>query len=150
MGETADTIYTTVLTPQPESESSKKRSSDATSPKVEAEPEKKHGGSTMLSVWPPTQLSRDYLLNMLINILSKDSCLSKRYGTLNPEEASALAKSIEEDAYVVGSNLVSSDGIKNLEAYTEEISYRINKCAKDQWKKKMNARCSSVPELEEA
>ncbi|XP_010424394.1 PREDICTED: WPP domain-containing protein 3-like [Camelina sativa] len=148
MAETADTIYTTVLTPQPESESSKKRSSDATSSKVEAEPEKKHGGTTTISVWPPTQLSGDYLLNILslINILSTNSCLSKRYETLNPEEASAVAKSIEEDAYVVGSKLMSSDGIKNLEAYTEEFSYPITKCAEDRWKK-MNA--TAVPEPEE-
>ncbi|KAG7594322.1 WPP domain [Arabidopsis thaliana x Arabidopsis arenosa] len=137
MAETADTITTTISSPPPESESSTTLSTmtDPTSQEAaskdtdltkEAESEKKSGGIS-LRIWPPTQKTRDAVLNRLIETLSTESILSKRYGTLNSDEANTVAKSIEEEAYGVASNAVVSDddGIKILEVYSKEISKRM-------------------------
>ncbi|EOA22751.1 hypothetical protein CARUB_v10003463mg [Capsella rubella] len=158
----ADTIKTTVTSPQPESERScvkrsrseelvaaineerkkngetlisLKKMADTAEELVAAinEERKKHG-ETLLSVWPPSQQSREYGVNWMIDTLSKDSFLTKRYGKFKPEEASAVAKSIEEESYVVASKVVSAYGIKNLDVYGTEIGDRINQCAKDRCK----------------
>jgi len=142
MAETADTISTTDSEPQPESVGSATLSattdqtSDESSKEVdlkkEAAAETKPGGIS-LRIWPPTQKTRDAVLNRLIETLSTESILSKRYGTLNSEEAAAVAKSIEEEAYGVASNAVSDDddGIKILEVYSKEISKRMLETVKD-------------------
>ncbi|EOA38584.1 hypothetical protein CARUB_v10010408mg [Capsella rubella] len=136
MAETADTITTTATSP-PQSESSttlsaitdptsQEAASKATDLTKEAESETKPGGIS-LRIWPPTQRTRDAVLNRLVETLSNESILSKRYGILKPDEASTVAKSIEEEAYGVASNAVSSDddGIKILELYSKEISKRM-------------------------
>lgn len=137
MAETSETITTTISSPPPESQSSTTLSTmtDPTSQEAaskdtdltkEAESEKKPGGIS-LRIWPPTQKTRDAVLNRLIETLSTESILSKRYGTLNSDEATTVAKSIEEEAYGVASNAVVSDddGIKILEVYSKEISKRM-------------------------
>uniref|UniRef100_A0A1J3EU34 WPP domain-containing protein 2 n=1 Tax=Noccaea caerulescens TaxID=107243 RepID=A0A1J3EU34_NOCCA len=142
MAETADTINTTDSEPQPESAGSTtlsattdqtpEESSKELDLKKEAAAETKPGGIS-LRIWPPTQKTRDAVLNRLIETLSTESILSKRYGTLNSEEAAAVAKSIEEEAYGVASNAVSDDddGIKILEVYSKEISKRMLETVKD-------------------
>ncbi|KFK44640.1 hypothetical protein AALP_AA1G285000 [Arabis alpina] len=135
MAETADTISTTV-SPPPESEASSttlplipdltsEEASKETDLKKES-PEKKLG-SISLRIWPPTQKTRDAVLKRLIETLSTESILSKRYGTLKSEEANEVAKSIEEKAYDVASSAVSSDedGIEILQVYSKEISKRM-------------------------
>ncbi|CAH8272478.1 unnamed protein product [Arabidopsis lyrata] len=82
MAEIADRINTTVSTPQPESESSKK--ADQTKKPALVTKEAKSGG-ILFSVWPPSQKSRDSILNSLIKVLSKDSFLSYKYGTIKPK-----------------------------------------------------------------
>ncbi|KAL1218870.1 WPP domain-containing protein 2 [Cardamine amara subsp. amara] len=136
MAETAETINTTTVSPpQPESEDSTTLApttdptsqEEATDLKKEApEAEKKPGGIS-LRIWPPTEKTRDAVLNRLIETLSTESILSKRYGTLTSEEAATAAKSIEEEAYGVASSAVPSDddGIKILEIYSKEISKRM-------------------------
>lgn len=135
MAETADTISTTVSPPQEsEASSTLPTMADQTSEEVskdidlkkEASPEKKLGGIS-LRIWPPTQKTRDAVLNRLIETLSTESILSKRYGTLKSEEAAEVAKSIEEKAYDVASSAVSSDddGIEILQVYSKEISKRM-------------------------
>ncbi|KAJ0228967.1 WPP domain-containing protein 2 [Hirschfeldia incana] len=144
MAETAESINTTVSPPQPESEDSTTMSatadqiSDQSSKAVDQkkktdESETTKPGSISLRIWPPTQKTRDAVLNRLIETLSTESILSKRYGTLNSDEASAVAKSIEEEAYGVASNAVSDDddGIKILEVYSKEISKRMLETVKD-------------------
>lgn len=137
MAETAETITTpTASPPHPESEdsntistktdpTSQEEASKATDLKKE-ESEKKPGGIS-LRIWPPTEKTRDAVLNRLIETLSTESILSKRYGTLTSEEARSVAKSIEEKAYGVASSAVSGDddGIKILELYSKEISKRM-------------------------
>uniref|UniRef100_A0A1J3CU76 WPP domain-containing protein 2 n=1 Tax=Noccaea caerulescens TaxID=107243 RepID=A0A1J3CU76_NOCCA len=142
MAETADTINTTDSEPQPESvgsttlsattDQTPEESSKELDLKKEAAAETKPGGIS-LRIWPPTQKTRDAVLNRLIETLSTESILSKRYGTLNSEEAAAVAKSIEEEAYGVASNAVSDDddGIKILEVYSKEISKRMLETVKD-------------------
>ncbi|KAG2305202.1 hypothetical protein Bca4012_064270 [Brassica carinata] len=142
----AETINTTVSPPQLESEDSTTLSatgdhlSDESSKAVdlkkkeeESVAETTKSGSISLRIWPPTQKTRDAVLNRLVETLSTESILSKRYGTLNSDEASAVAKSIEEEAYGVASNAVSDDddGIKILEVYSKEISKRMLETVKD-------------------
>ncbi|PPS07564.1 hypothetical protein GOBAR_AA13090 [Gossypium barbadense] len=53
-----------------------------------------------LRIWPPTQRTRDAVINRLIETLSSSqSLLSKRYGTIPKEEASAAAMLIEQEAF---------------------------------------------------
>ncbi|XP_010461513.1 PREDICTED: WPP domain-containing protein 2-like [Camelina sativa] len=138
MAETADTINTTTSPPQSESDGSSTLSAMADPTSQEAaskdtdlttkgsESEKKPGGIS-LRIWPPTQRTRDAVLNRLIETLSTESILSKRYGTVKSDEAATVAKSIEEEAYGVASNAVSGDddGVKILELYSKEISKRM-------------------------
>ncbi|CAL9231829.1 unnamed protein product [Arabidopsis halleri] len=160
MAETADTTNTTVSTPQPQSESSKRsrsdetsclkrRRSDATSEEVEDLTKEAKSGGIVYSVWPPSQKSRERILNSLIKTLSTDSFLSYEYGTIKPEEASAVAKSIEEEAYNIASRVVSSDGIKNLEAYTNEMSERVIESAKVRFKANGTKSTKKDDDLEE-
>ncbi|KAK8354438.1 hypothetical protein V6Z12_A05G221600 [Gossypium hirsutum] len=78
-------------------------------------------------IWPPTQRTRDAVLNRLVETLSSESVLSKRYGTIPKEEASAAAKLIEEEAFSVASASFSTDedGIEILQMYSKEISKRM-------------------------
>ncbi|VVA92763.1 unnamed protein product [Arabis nemorensis] len=137
MAESADTISTTV-SPPPESEASsttlpsvpdltsEEASKETDLKKESSSPEKKLGGIS-LRIWPPTQKTRDAVLKRLIETLSTESILSKRYGTLKSEEANEVAKSIEDKAYDVASSAVSSDedGIEILQVYSKEISKRM-------------------------
>ncbi|KAE9600008.1 hypothetical protein Lal_00045646 [Lupinus albus] len=79
------------------------------------------------SVWPPTQRTRDAVINRLIETLSTPSVLSKRYGTLSSDEASTTAHQIEEEAFLVAGASASADedGIEILQAYSKEISKRM-------------------------
>lgn len=79
------------------------------------------------SIWPPTQKTRDAVINRLIETLSSPSILSKRYGTISPEEASEIAKRIEEEAFNVAGASASADddGIEILQLYSKEISKRM-------------------------
>ncbi|KAL2346449.1 hypothetical protein Fmac_000449 [Flemingia macrophylla] len=84
-------------------------------------------GGISFSIWPPTQRTRDAVMNRLIETLSTPSVLSKRYGTLPPDEASAAARQIEEEAFAVagGCSASDSDGIEILQVYSKEISKRM-------------------------
>ncbi|XP_014500154.1 MFP1 attachment factor 1 [Vigna radiata var. radiata] len=83
--------------------------------------------SVTFTIWPPTQRTRDAVINRLIETLSSPSVLSKRYGTMPPEEASAAAHQIENEAFAVagGSSTSDSDGIEILQVYSKEISKRM-------------------------
>ncbi|XVF64131.1 hypothetical protein PTKIN_Ptkin09bG0142900 [Pterospermum kingtungense] len=80
-----------------------------------------------LRIWPPTQRTRDAVIGRLIETLSTQSILSKRYGTMPEDEASATAKSIEEEAFLVAGESFSpeDDGIETLQLYSKEISKRM-------------------------
>ncbi|XWS25556.1 hypothetical protein CRYUN_Cryun27aG0078200 [Craigia yunnanensis] len=81
-----------------------------------------------LRIWPPTQRTRDAVINRLVETLSSQSVLSKRYGTMPEDEASAVAKSIEDEAFLVAGASFSADdddGIEILQVYSKEISKRM-------------------------
>ncbi|KAL4651586.1 hypothetical protein ACB092_01G171300, partial [Castanea dentata] len=79
------------------------------------------------SIWPPTQRTRDSMVARLIKTLSKQSILSKCYGTLPSDEASSAARLIEEEAFstVAASASAENDGIEILQVYSREISCRM-------------------------
>jgi hypothetical protein len=106
---------------------------------MEAEPQEKHSqeptkkpsnnsSSLTFSIWPPTQRTRDAVVNRLVETLSTVSVLSKRYGTLPQDEASVAARLIEEEAFAAaagGSFSSEDDGIEILQVYSREISRRM-------------------------
>ena len=79
------------------------------------------------SIWPPTQRTRDAVVSRLVETLSKQSILSKRYGTLPSDEASSAARLIEEEAFSTAAASASAedDGIEILQVYSREISRRM-------------------------
>lgn len=88
---------------------------------------KKGIGSISFSIWPPTQRTRDAVINRLIETLSSPSVLSKRYGVIPHDEASEAAKRIEEEAFSAAGSSASADddGIEILQVYSKEISRRM-------------------------
>ncbi|XP_020593586.1 MFP1 attachment factor 1-like [Phalaenopsis equestris] len=95
-----------------------------------------------VNIWPPSQRTREAVINRLIENLSHTSTLSKRYGTLPPDEASAIARRIEQEAFDLASTYVSppsaakadevasaeasvDEGIEILQIYSKEISRRM-------------------------
>ncbi|GAB2228354.1 hypothetical protein Droror1_Dr00010189 [Drosera rotundifolia] len=81
--------------------------------------------SSSISIWPPTQRTRDAVITRLIETLSQPSFLSKRYGSLSAIDASATARSVEEEAFVAASESGEEDGIEVLQVYSREISRRM-------------------------
>ncbi|KAI4316656.1 hypothetical protein L6164_024614 [Bauhinia variegata] len=86
----------------------------------------KPGGVTF-SIWPPTHRTRDAVINRLIETLSTPSVLSKRYGAMSTDDASAAARQIEDEAFnaAAGSAASDDDGIEILQVYSKEISKRM-------------------------
>ncbi|GMJ02589.1 hypothetical protein HRI_003928100 [Hibiscus trionum] len=80
-----------------------------------------------LRIWPPSQRTRDAVINRMVETLSSQSVLSKRYGTIPEDEASSVANSIEEEAFLVAGAAFSpdDDGIAILQMYSKEISKRM-------------------------
>lgn len=79
------------------------------------------------SIWPPTQRTRDAVVDRLIETMTTPSPLSNRYGTLSADEASAAARLIEEDAFAAagGSAASEGNGMQILQVYSKEISRRM-------------------------
>ena len=79
------------------------------------------------SIWPPAERTRDAVVARLVETLSTPSVLSKRYGTLPADEASAAARLIEEEAFATAAASAASDddGIQILQVYSKEISKRM-------------------------
>ncbi|XP_074560928.1 WPP domain-containing protein 2-like [Curcuma longa] len=92
--------------------------------------------SLSLKLWPPTQRTRDAVIHRLVETLTTQSVLSKRYGLLSEEEAAASARAIEEEAFSVASSATAADtganddGIEVLHVYSREISRRVIESAK--------------------
>ncbi|KAA8528487.1 hypothetical protein F0562_035842 [Nyssa sinensis] len=88
--------------------------------------------NTSFSIWPPTQPTRDAVINRLIETLSTPSVLSNRYGSMPDDEASAAARRIEDEALSIASATSSTDddGIEILQVYSKEISKRMLEAVK--------------------
>ncbi|XP_050214429.1 MFP1 attachment factor 1-like [Mercurialis annua] len=92
------------------------------------EPPKKVATSGIsLSIWPPTQRTRDAVITRLIETLASPSILTKRYGTLPLDEAETAARQLEDEAFGVANTATSSDddGLEILQVYSKEISRRM-------------------------
>lgn len=61
------------------------------------------------SIWPLTQRIRDAVVQRLIEAHSSPSIFSKHYGTLTKEEASDIARRVEEEAFTFAGSSASSD-----------------------------------------
>lgn len=99
--------------------------------------EKMNISSASFSIWPPTQRTRDAVINRLIETLANPSVLSKRYGSMPHDEASSTARVIEEEAYTAaaaaaGDSATASvdEGIEILQMYSKEISKRMLEAVK--------------------
>ncbi|KAL6957827.1 RNA polymerase III-inhibiting protein maf1 [Sarracenia purpurea var. burkii] len=79
------------------------------------------------NIWPPTQRTRDAVINRLIETLTAPSVLSKRYGSLPADEAAATAARLEDEAFATAGASASADddGIEILQVYSKEISKRM-------------------------
>ncbi|KAL2318487.1 hypothetical protein Fmac_032363 [Flemingia macrophylla] len=94
-------------------------------------PEPAASAATTFSIWPPSQRTRDAVVNRLVETLSAPSVLSKRYGTLSSDEASAAARQIEGEAFSSAAAAASTaDGVETLQLYSREISKRMLETAK--------------------
>ena len=73
------------------------------------------------------QRMRDVVVARLVETLSKQSILSKCYGTLPSDEASSAARLLETEAFstVAASASAEDDSIKNLQVYSRKISRKM-------------------------
>lgn len=92
--------------------------------------------SISLNIWPPSQRTREAVIQRLVQTLSTESVLSKRYGVLSASEASDAARRIEEEGFAAassgGGRAASVDeGIEILQIYSKEISRRMLETVKE-------------------
>ncbi|CAD5173988.1 MFP1 attachment factor 1-like [Musa acuminata AAA Group] len=104
-----------------------------------------------LNIWPPSQRTRDAVIQRLIDTLSSSSVLTKRYGVVPVDEASATARLIEQEAFDfadsdgVRASASIDDGLEVLQIYSKEISKRMIESVKSR-----ASPVSSTPAVEEA
>ncbi|KAJ4750710.1 MFP1 attachment factor 1 [Rhynchospora pubera] len=105
--------------------------------------------SLSFNIWPPTNRTRDAVVRRLVETLTTDTVLSKRYGSVATDEAEISARSIEQEAFDAahsehasrfgsGSGSGSSsveDGIEILQVYSKEVSRRMLEFAKSRAEK---------------
>ncbi|GJN32950.1 hypothetical protein PR202_gb21497 [Eleusine coracana subsp. coracana] len=90
-----------------------------------------------LSIWPPSQRTRDAVVRRLVQTLAAPSVLSKRYGAVPEPEAERAAAAVEAEAFAAASESAAAaspasveEGIEVLQAYSKEVSRRILELAK--------------------
>lgn len=120
-------------------------------PKSEETPKEQTSSSTAdslsFNIWPPTNRTRDAVVRRLVETLTTDSVLSKRYGSVSTEEAEESARLIEQEAFTAahaehesrfgsgsGSNSVE-EGIEILQVYSKEVSRRMLEFSKSRAEK---------------
>ncbi|CAI0391234.1 unnamed protein product [Linum tenue] len=81
----------------------------------------------MLSIWPPSQRTRDAVIYRLMDTLSPGSVVSKRYGAISAAEVEDAARLIEKEAFdtIHGSSDSTSPGVEILQQYTNEITRQL-------------------------
>ncbi|OAY80429.1 MFP1 attachment factor 1 [Ananas comosus] len=101
-------------------------------------------GGFSLSIWPPTQRTRDAVIRRLVENLTSSTVLSKRYGVVPADEAEESARAVEREAFAAASAAAAADaegggakggdsveeGIEVLHVYSKEISRRLLEFAK--------------------
>lgn len=91
--------------------------------------------ATTFNIWPPSQRTREAVINRLVETLAKESILSKRYGAIPGDEAAAVARQIEEEAFSAAAassppaptDASATDDLEigTLQTYSREISKRM-------------------------
>ncbi|XP_052191324.1 MFP1 attachment factor 1-like [Diospyros lotus] len=84
------------------------------------------------SIWPPSQRTRDAVIKRLVETLSSQSVLSKRYGIIPSNESDDVARRIEAEAFTAADASASADddGIEILQVYSKDISKRMLEAVK--------------------
>ncbi|KAJ1291713.1 hypothetical protein BS78_02G337000 [Paspalum vaginatum] len=90
-----------------------------------------------LSIWPPSQRTRDAVVRRLVQTLAAPSVLSHRYGAVPEPEAERAAAAVEAEAFAAASESAAAaspasvdEGIEVLQAYSKEVSRRLLELAK--------------------
>ncbi|XP_050372801.1 RAN GTPase-activating protein 2 [Argentina anserina] len=87
-----------------------------------------------LKLWPPSENTRQVLVERMINNLSKKSVFTDKYGTLSKEEAERNAKQIEDVAFGSADQQYEKepdgDGASAVQSYARECSRLILKVLK--------------------
>ena len=76
-----------------------------------------------LTIWPPSQRTRDAIVRRLVQTLAAPSVLSQRYGAIPEAEAEPAAAAVQAEAFAVASESAAGaspasvdEGIEVLEA----------------------------------
>ncbi|KAF8673705.1 hypothetical protein HU200_048454 [Digitaria exilis] len=82
------------------------------------------------SIWPPTQRTRDAVVRRLVETLTGDTILCKRYGAVPEADADPAARAIEAEAFDAaaatgGAAASVEEGIEALQLYSKEVSSRL-------------------------
>ncbi|PRQ27776.1 putative WPP domain-containing protein [Rosa chinensis] len=99
-------------------------------PKQQESQDRKPSSGAAYSLWPPTDRTRNAVVDRLIETLSTPSPLSRRYGTLSADEANEESRRIEQDAFAAAGGSAATEvsgenGMKILQIYSKEISKRM-------------------------
>ncbi|XP_037484337.1 MFP1 attachment factor 1-like [Triticum dicoccoides] len=111
-------------------------SADAATPPAPAEKSSSETLFPSLSIWPPSQRTRDAVVRRVVQTLSAPSVLSQRYGAIPEPEAEGAAAAVEAEAFAAASESAAAspasleDGIEVLQAYSKEVSRRLLELAK--------------------
>lgn len=88
--------------------------------------ESTHGHMRSIKLWPPSQITRQVLVDRIVKNLATPSILSRKYGLLSKEDAEEDAKLIESAAFVAASQHFDkdpdSDGGSAVQLYAKESS----------------------------
>ncbi|KAM0835284.1 hypothetical protein ACQ4PT_063032 [Festuca glaucescens] len=109
---------------------------DSATPPPSAEKASAEALLPSLSIWPPSQRTRDAVVRRVVQTLAAPSILSQRYGSLPEPEAERAAAAVEAEAFAAASESASAspasleDGIEVLQAYSKEVSRRLLELAK--------------------
>ncbi|CAM0906573.1 unnamed protein product [Alopecurus aequalis] len=109
---------------------------DSATPPSSAEKASAEALLPSLSIWPPSQRTRDAVVRRVVQTLAAPSVLSQRYGALPEPEAERAAAAVEAEAFAAASETASAspasleDGIEVLQAYSKEVSRRLLELAK--------------------
>jgi WPP domain len=107
-----------------------------------------------LSIWPPSQRTREAVVRRLVDTLTTpSSVLSKRFGVIPTPDAESAAQSIEKEAFAAVSTNESTDsveeGIKALQLYSKEVSERLLNFSKSRVPKESDVPSSNGEESRE-
>ncbi|KAI5007698.1 hypothetical protein ZWY2020_008746 [Hordeum vulgare] len=131
-------------------------SADAATPPASAEKASPETLLPSLSIWPPSQRTRDAVVRRVVQTLSAPSVLSQRYGAIPEPEAEAAAAEVEAEAFAAASESAAAspasleEGIEVLQAYSKEVSRRLLELAKSRATAAAAAGTPAEPSAEES